>query len=87
MVRSHHIKACAQSGKWRQRNRSFSYGREQATADKKQRRIYPNGPVFGDGSAKIRSGHGQRAPVRFFFPGIAVRDLPGLDASTNHASA
>src|SRR6186713_2426714 len=34
MVRSHHIKACAQSGKWRQLNRSFSYGREQATADK-----------------------------------------------------
>jgi len=34
MVRSHHIKACAQSGKWRRLNRSFSYGREQATADK-----------------------------------------------------
>jgi len=34
----------------------LSYGREQATANKKQRRLYPNGPVFGDGHAMIRSG-------------------------------
>ncbi|TIV46333.1 MAG: response regulator, partial [Mesorhizobium sp.] len=27
-----------------------------ATANKKQRRLYPNGPVFGDGHAMIRSG-------------------------------
>jgi hypothetical protein len=27
-----------------------------ATANKKQRRLYPNGPVFGDGRAMIRSG-------------------------------
>jgi len=46
MVRSHHIKACAHSGKWPQQNRSFSYGREQATADKKQRRNLPQRTCF-----------------------------------------
>jgi hypothetical protein len=58
-------------------------------SDRRQRNsveIYPNGPVFGDGSAKIRSGHGQRASVRFFFLGIAACDLPGQMPAQNPAS-
>jgi hypothetical protein len=54
------------AGQWSHSIRHSDYGREQATAGKKQRQIYPNGPVFGDGSATTRSGNGQRAPARIF---------------------